>query len=92
MRIYMDRINCPCWLGACESSFGWRLMHLLEGEFLPGGCMVDAEEDGQISITFLIHDKDGDKVLFVDEHNWADAYNSWHILWERQQTERDKLF
>lgn len=88
MKVYMDRVNCPCWLGACESSFGWRLMHLMEGEFLPGGCMVDWEEDGRDGITFQIHEKDGDKLLFVNQDNWTEAYDSWPLLWERQERER----
>lgn len=85
MKIIMDRENCTCWLGACESSFGWRLTHLLEGEFLPGGCMVEAQEDGSDALTFYIHEKDGDSVLRVDEYNWPDAYDSWPLLLERQQ-------
>ncbi len=85
MKIYMDRVGCPCGLGACESSFGWRMQHLMEGEFLPGGCMFKAEEDGRDDFTIHIHEKDGDKLLIVNEQNWPDAYDSWFLLWERQQ-------
>lgn len=85
MKIYMNRVDCPCWLGACEASFGWRLEHLLKGEFLPGGCMVEADDDGKAAFTFFIHDRDGDKVLHVDGSNWTEAYDSWYLLLEKQQ-------
>ncbi len=85
MKVYMDRVNCPCWQAACEQSFGWRLTHLLEGEALPGGCIYDFADDGKKVITFLIHDHDGDKVLKVDDKNWRDAYDSWLLLWQREE-------
>lgn len=84
MKIYMDRVNCPCWLGACEASFGWRLEHLRDGEFFPGGCMVEAKQDGKKSFTFLIHEHGGDKVLKVTEKNWQAAYDSWYLLWQKE--------
>lgn len=85
MKVFMDRINCPCWQASCESSFGWRLVHLLNGKILPGGCMVDFEDDNQKAITFYIHDHDGDKVLEVNDKNWPDAYDSWLLLWQRKE-------
>ena len=85
MKVYMDRVSCPCWQASCESSFGWRLMHLLEGETLPGGCMYAFEEDGKKPITFFIHDHDGNKVLKVDDRNYPEAYDSWLLLWQRQE-------
>jgi hypothetical protein len=84
MKVFMDRLSCPCWQASCESSFGWRLVHLLNGKILPGGCMVDFEDDNQKAITFYIHDHDGDKVLEVNDKNWPDAYDSWLTLWQRQ--------
>ncbi len=85
MKVYMDRTKCPCWQAACESSFGWRLTHLLEGEALPSGCMYAFEEDNEKVITFFIHDHDGDKVLTVNDRNWPEAYDSWWLLWQRQE-------
>jgi len=85
MKVYMDRTSCPCWQAACESSFGWRLTHLLDGEALPGGCMYAFEEDGKKPITFFIHDHDGDRVLKVNGKNWPEAYDSWLLLWQRQE-------
>ncbi len=87
MKVFMDRINCPCWQASCESSFGWRLVHLLNGKILPGGCMVDFEDDDQKAITFYIHDHDGDKVLEVNDKNWPDAYDSWLLLWQRKENQ-----
>lgn len=87
MKVYMDRTECSCWQGACEQSFGWRLEHLLAGEALLGGCMYEFVEDGKKPITFLIHDFDGDKVLKVDNRNWADAYDSWLLLWQREESQ-----
>ena len=88
MRVYMDRTKCPCWQASCERSFGWRLTHILEGETLPGGCIYAFEDDRQTPITFFIHDHDGDKVLRVDDRNWPDAYDSWLLLWQRQESPR----
>lgn len=85
MKIYMDRTKCTCWQGSCEAGFGWRLEHLLKGEALPGGCMYEFADDGKKWLTFLIHDHDEDKVLRVDDKNWADAYDSWQLLWQREE-------
>jgi len=87
MKVYMDRTQCTCWLAPCESSFGWRLLRLLNGEVLPGGCMYDFEEDGRKALTFMIHDHDGDKLLEVDKRNWPEAYDSWQLLWEKQHSQ-----
>ncbi len=87
MRIYMDRVGCPCWIGACEKSFGWRLLRLMDGDFQPGGCMVEAKDDKKPDLTFIIHDHDGDRALYVGPDTWAEAYNSWQLLWEKQQNE-----
>jgi len=43
-------------------------------------------DDGRDELTFLILDKDGtDKELVVDEQNRAEAYDSWRLVWEKQQ-------
>ena len=91
MKVYMDRTKCTCWQAACESSFGWRLTHLREGQAYLGGCMFAFEEDGRQSTTFLIHDNDGDKVLKVNDQNWPEAYDSWLLLWQRQQEAVESL-
>ena len=85
MKVYMDRTKCPCWQGACEQSFGWRLMRLMQGEAPLGGCIYDFANDGKRSLTFLIHDHDRDKVLQVNDRNWPDAYDSWLLLWQREE-------
>jgi len=85
MKVYMDRTKCPCWQASCERTFGWRLMHLLEGETLPGGCIYQFEEDGKEPITFFIHDHDGGRVLKINDQNWPEAYDSWLHLWQRQE-------
>ncbi len=82
MKVWMDRRWCPCWQAACEASFGWKL---LRWDFAPGGCIVEAVDDGRPEITFYIKDRDVDKVLIVTEENWAEAYDSWLLLWQRQQ-------
>jgi hypothetical protein len=44
-------------------------------------------DDGNSERTFLIKDRDGiDKLLVVDDSNWADAYDSWQLAWEQQQS------
>ncbi|HBY97670.1 MAG: hypothetical protein M5U01_37275 [Ardenticatenaceae bacterium] len=89
MIVYMDRQWCSCWQAACEATFGWKLLYR---DFGPGGCMVETEEDGRPELTFYIKDRDGvDKVLVVTEENWADAYDSWLLLWQRQERERAGL-
>ena len=83
MKVYMDRKWCTCWQASCESTFGWKLLH---NDFSPGGCVVKTVDDGEKDITVYIHDEDFDKVLFINEENWGDAYDSWLGLWESQQT------
>ena len=86
MRIILDQRNCSCWNAACEAHFGW---HFLRDEVTPVDCTVEVADDGQEQITFLIMDRDGtDKTLTVDESNRAEAYDSWRLAWEIQQTER----
>ena len=83
MKIILDRRTCNCWEPACETHFGW---HFLRKEITPVDCTVEIREDGQPETTFLILDRDGiDKVLVVDEENWAEAYDSWRLAWEKQQ-------
>lgn len=88
MKVYMDRQWCPCWLAPCEAFFGWRLERM---DFSPGGCIVGSEDDGRPEITVFIKDRDGDKVLVIDEENRWDAYDSWRLLWERQWAERESI-
>ncbi len=84
MKITLDRRNCTCWDPACEAHFGW---HFLRDEVTPVDCTTNIEDDGRPEITFVIKDRDGvDKLLVVDEANHAEAYDSWLMAWEKQQT------
>lgn len=47
--------------------------------------MYAFEQDNKKALTFLIHDHDGNKVLEVNDKNWADAYDSWLLLWQRKE-------
>ncbi len=86
MKIVLDRRTCTCWEPACETHFGW---HFLREEISPVDCTVEMVDDGQAETTFLIMDRDGiDKVLVVDSENWAEAYDSWRLAWERQQASK----
>ena len=83
MRIVLDRRSCQCYDQACETHFGW---HFLRDELSPVDCTVEMVDDGRVELTFLILDKDGtDKELVVDEQNRAEAYDSWRLVWEKQQ-------
>ena len=83
MKIMLDRRTCNCWQAACESHFGW---HFLREEITPIDCTLEVIDDGKAERTFLIIDRDGiDKLLVVDDSNWADAYDSWQLVWEQQQ-------
>jgi hypothetical protein len=83
MKIMLDRRTCNCWQAACESHFGW---HFLREEITPIDCTLEVIDDGKVERTFLIKDRDGiDKLLVVDDSNWADAYDSWQLVWEQQQ-------
>lgn len=83
MKILLDRRTCNCWQAACESHFGW---HFLREEVTPIDCTLEIINDGKAERTFLIKDRDGiDKTLVVDDSNWADAYDSWQLAWEKQQ-------
>ena len=84
MRIVLDRRSCPCYDQACETHFGW---HFLRDEVTPVDCTIELVDDGRTELTFLILDKDGaDKELVVDEQNRAEAYDSWRLAWEKQQS------
>jgi len=83
MKIVLDRRVCICYEPACETHFGW---HFLREEVTPVDCTVEISDDGRPERTFLILDRDGlDKVLVVDQNNWAEAYDSWQLAWEKQQ-------
>lgn len=85
MRIVLDRRECNCWDPACETHFGW---HFLRGEITPVDCTVEMVEDGKPERTFYIKDRDGvDRVLIVNDENWAVAYDSWLLAWEQQQNQ-----
>jgi hypothetical protein len=85
MKIILDRRSCNCWEPACEAHFGW---HFLREEITPVDCTVEMLNDGQDAITFFIKDRDGlDKELRIDEHNRAEAYDSWRQAWEQQQAQ-----
>lgn len=87
MKILLDQRSCNCWDAACEAHFGW---HFLGEEVTPVDCTLAVTDDGKKEITFLIKDRDGsDKVLVVDESNWAEAYDSWRLAWEKQQAARE---
>jgi hypothetical protein len=61
----------------------------LRDEVTPVDCTIEMVDDGREEVTFLILDKDGtDKELVVDEHNRAEAYDSWRLAWEKQQAGR----
>ena len=87
MQIEMDLESCPTWMGACESCFGYHLARTMKGDFQPSACTIKWDNECQEEITYLLRDKDGqDKVLVVNQENWADAYNSWSQLLATQQT------
>jgi hypothetical protein len=84
MKIVLDRRSCNCHEPACETHFGW---HFLREEITPIDCVIEINDDGQEQITFFIMDRDGvDKTLVVDESNRAEAYDSWLLAWEEQQS------
>jgi sugar/nucleoside kinase (ribokinase family) len=88
MKIVLDRRSCNCWEAACETHFGW---HFLRDEITPVDCTLQVVDDGQPERVFLILDRDGvDKTLVVDDANWADAYDSWRLAWEQQQSARSE--
>jgi hypothetical protein len=83
MKIVLDCRSCECWEPACETHFGW---HFLRDEITPIDCMLEATDDGRQERVFFIMDRDGvDKTLVVNEDNWAEAYDSWRLAWEKQQ-------
>ena len=83
MKIVLDRRMCNCWDPACEAHFGW---HFLRDEVDPIDCTVELVEDERPEKTFYIKDRDDtSKVLVVNQDNWAEAYDSWLLAWERQQ-------
>jgi hypothetical protein len=86
VKIFVDRQNCNCWEGACESCFGWRILQLMEkGELHPSSCHIRTEDDGELAYTFHIHDRDGkDKELVVNKENWTEAYEAWPELLAKQ--------
>jgi hypothetical protein len=84
MKIVLDRRSCNCYEPACEAHFGW---HFLRQEITPVDCTLEIVDDGSQETTFLIKDRDGlDKVLVVNEANYAEAYDSWLLAWEHQQS------
>ncbi len=88
MKITLDRRNYTCWQPACESHFGW---HFLREEVTPIDCTIEILDDGKKDRKFIIKDRDGiDKQLLVDDHNWAEAYDSWQLAWEAQQSVTDQ--
>ena len=88
MKIVLDRRSCGCWDQACETHFGW---HFLRDEVTPVDCTLQIVDDGRPERVFVILDRDGiDRTLVVDENNWADAYDSWRLVWEQQAKAPDE--
>jgi len=86
MKVYLDRNYCIRWSAACESCFA---NHLVSGTFDTTDCVLDVVEDEDPQITFFMRDRDKEqKLLVVDENNWADAYDSWMLLYEKQQADQ----
>ena len=86
MKIVLDRRSCNCYDQACETHFGW---HFLREEITPVDCTIEMVDDGSPERTFYLKDKDNiDKVLVVNEDNWALAYDSWLLAWQEQQAEK----
>lgn len=86
MKIYLDRRGCNCWAGSCETCFSW---NYLREEILPNYCLLEVQEDHRPARTFYIQDRDGSvKTMIIDEHNWAEFYDSWQLSWEKQQAGR----
>ena len=84
MKIVLDRRNCKCWDAACESHFG---SHFLGKEITPVDCTIEMTDDGRQEVTFYIMDRDGiDKELVIDESNRGEAWDSWRLAWEQQQS------
>ena len=54
------------------------------------GCVVEIEdEENRDNITFFIKDRDGtEKQLEVNQENWPDAYDSWLLMYEKQQVDK----
>lgn len=84
MYIKLDRRSCNCYEPACETHFGW---HFLRDEVTPIDCVIEMTDDGNDELTFFILDRDGvDKTLVVNKDNHAEAYDSWLLAWEEQQS------
>jgi hypothetical protein len=82
MKIKIDRRGCNCWIASCEACFGW---HYLDEEVRPNYCLLEIEEDDQPGRTFVIMDRDGkEKILVVNEDNWAQAQDAWALALEAQ--------
>ena len=96
MKVYVDRNHCGVYQTACESCFGGRIqVHF--GDRPEGldvvevaGCVLEIkDEEDRDNITFIIKDRDGSqKELRVDQENWPEAYDSWLMLYEKQQSEK----
>jgi hypothetical protein len=80
MKITLDRRTCTCWDPACETHFSW---HFLRDEITPIDCTVDILDDGEEERTFLIMDR-------VSKDNWAEAFDSWQLAWEKQQADKER--
>ena len=88
MKIVLDRRSCNCYDQACETHFGW---HFLREEITPVDCTLEVVDDSRPESTFYIKDKDNtDKVLVLDDENWALAYDSWLLAWEEQQAKKSE--
>jgi hypothetical protein len=82
MRITLDRNYCQRWQASCESCFASRLT---QNNFDVADCCLAAVPDGREALEFRIHDRDGQlRTLTVNDQNWADAYDSWLLLWRAQ--------
>ncbi len=88
MKIYLDRRACPCWEAACESDFASRLERVMTEEFI-SACLLELVHDGDPDITFDIIERDSSKkTLVVNHENHPDAIDSWMLLWEKQEQNR----
>lgn len=86
MKIILDRNTCTRHAPACEACFGNKLML---NAFDVADCVKEIRNPEITDvITIYMTDRDGtQKTLILDQASFPDAYDSWMLFYEKQQSD-----
>lgn len=84
MKVILNRNLCQRHAPACEACFGDKVAL---NAFDVADCVLEIRDPERTEIvTIHMTDRDGlEKTLIIDKDTWPEAFDSWMLLYEKQQ-------